>query len=84
MIVLEYKCNRCGQVIPQDKIERYGTQLAVITKKHLFQIKHLFKGGEKDVQHWRSAIFCTECEKKLEETYNNFIEEGKKEIKNAD
>lgn len=77
MIVQEYKCKRCGRIIPPERIQRYGSQPVSETEKHLFQIKHRVSGGEKDVHRWRSAVFCSGCTAKLEQAYQAFVEEGK-------
>ena len=77
MIVVECKCNRCGKVIKDESIKRYGTQPVSETDEHLFLIKHRFSGGEKEVHRWRSDVFCEKCTKRLEKVYLKFVN-GKK------
>ena len=82
-MIQKFQCARCGREIPDENIRHYGTQPVTITESFMFQIKHSFSGGEKDVHRWRSTVFCDKCAAKLEKVYRRFMGEKKKESKNA-
>lgn len=83
MIIPKFNCARCGQVIPQEHVKRYGSTPISVSEEYLFLIKHRFSGEGKGVQNWRSEVLCQKCSARLEKAYKKFMGAKKKEGKNA-